>query len=200
MATTKRNPVRLVLWGLVALVAIAATGLYAYSVTGQPTAAAIDTLGAGDYQLATAEGGPFTRETLTGGPSMLFFGFTHCPDVCPTTLAEMASWYEALGAEGEALRAWFVTVDPERDTAEVVRDYVSWTGRVTGVVGSPEEVAKMAKAWGAFYQKVEDGDGYTMNHTASVFLLDRNGNFQSTIAYGEATETAVGKLRKLIAG
>lgn len=187
---------RTVLWTLVAVAALGATGLYFYSTTRAPQAAG---LGAGDYQLVTASGEKFTRASLNGNPSMLFFGFTNCPDVCPTTLAEMTSWYETLGEEARDLKAYLVTVDPARDTAEVLGDYVSWTERVVGVTGTPEEIDKAAKAWAIFYEKVplEDG-GYTMDHTASVLLLDRNGEFQGTIAYQENSETAIGKLRKLL--
>ncbi len=188
---------RLVLWVLVAAVGLGAAGLYAYSAT-RPSVA--QNLGDGDYQLATTEGEPFTRQSFVGNPSMLFFGFTHCPEVCPTSLAEMTSWYEALGDEAKDLKAYFVTVDPERDTAELVGDYVAWTGHVTGVTGTPEEIDKAAKAWAIYYQKVplEDGD-YTMDHTASIFLLNSEGNFEGTIAYREDSATALAKLRKLLA-
>jgi protein SCO1 len=121
--------------------------------------------------------------------------------VCPTTMAEMASWFETLGDEGKDLRAYFVSVDPERDTPAVLGDYVSWVSdRITGITGSPDQVARIAKSWGVFYEKVPlDGGGYTMDHTASVFLLDSNGEFEGTIAYGEDQATALGKLRNLLA-
>lgn len=188
---------RLVLWVLVGAVGLGAAGLYAYSAT-RPSVT--QNLGDGDYQLATTAGEPFTRQSFVGNPSMLFFGFTHCPEVCPTSLAEMTSWYEALGDEAKDLKAYFVTVDPERDTAELVGDYVAWTGHVTGVTGTPEEVEKAAKAWAIYYQKVplDDGD-YTMDHTASIFLLNSEGNFEGTIAYREDSATALAKLRKLLA-
>ncbi|UYN99214.1 MAG: SCO family protein [Devosia sp.] len=189
---------RVVLWALVAVAAVGATGLYVYTTMTRPGEVAA--LGQGDYQLVTAEGEPFSHDSLKGKPSMLFFGFTHCPEVCPTSLAEMASWYEALGDEARDLNAWFISVDPSRDTAEVIGDYVSWTGRVTGVTGSEEEVAKTAQSWGAYYAKVplEDGD-YTMDHTASVFLINAEGEFEGTIAYRESSDTAIAKLRRLLA-
>jgi protein SCO1/2 len=190
--------IRTLLWSLVAVVALGATGLYAYSAFTRP--AAVASLGAGDYQLQTAEGVPFSRASLDGNPSLLFFGFTHCPEVCPTTMAEMTAWYEALGDEAKDLKAYFVTVDPERDTAEVVGDYVAWTGHVTGITGSVEEIEKAAKAWGIFHQKVPlEGGDYTMDHTASVFLLNKAGEFEGTIAYREDSGTAVEKIRKLLA-
>lgn len=191
--------IRTILWTLVAIAALGATGLYVYTTMTRPAQAVA--LGQGDYQLVTASGEAFTKQSLRGKPSMLFFGFTHCPEVCPTSLAEMASWYEALGEEADDLNAFFVTVDPERDTAEVIGDYVSWTGRVTGVTGTPEEVARAAQSWGVYYEKVPlEGGDYTMDHTASVFLVNAQGDFEGTIAYRENSDTALAKLRRLLEG
>ncbi|WP_375598679.1 SCO family protein [Devosia sp. Naph2] len=191
--------IRTVLWTLVAVAALGATGLYVYTTMTRPAQAVA--LGQGDYELVTATGEAFNRDSLKGSPSMLFFGFTHCPDVCPTSLAEMAVWYEALGDEADGLNAFFVSVDPERDTAEIIGDYVSWTGRVIGVTGSPDEVAKAAKSWGVYYAKVPlEGGDYTMDHTASVFLVNANGEFEGTIAYRENSDTALAKLRRLLQG
>jgi protein SCO1/2 len=193
------TPLRTILWTLVAVAALGATGLYAYTTMFRSAQAA--TLGDGDYQLATASGEPFTRDSLDGSPSMLFFGFTHCPEVCPTSLAEMTAWYETLGEEADDLRAWFVTVDPERDTAEVIGDYVAWTKHVTGVTGSREEIDKAIAAWAIYAEKIPlEGGDYTMDHTASVLLLNRNGEFEGTIGYREDSITAIEKLRRLIAG
>lgn len=197
MASLKQA--RTVLWTLVAVAALSATGLYAYTTIIRPSP--VDGIGQGDYRLQTAAGDTFTRASFNGTPSMLFFGFTHCPDVCPTTLADMTNWYEQLGAEADDLKAYFVTVDPERDTPEIIADYVAWTENVVGVTGSLEEIDKAAKAWAVYYAKVPfDDGGYTMDHTASVFLLDRNGNFQGTIGYQEGSDTALAKLRRLIRG
>lgn len=191
--------IRTVLWTLVAVAALGATGLYVYTTMTRPAQAVA--LGQGDYELVTATGEAFNRDSLKGSPSMLFFGFTHCPEVCPTSLAEMTVWYETLGDEADGLNAFFVTVDPERDTAEIIGDYVSWTGRATGVTGTLEEVAKAARSWGVYYEKVplESGD-YTMDHTASVFLVNANGEFEGTIAYRENSDTALAKLRRLLEG
>lgn len=191
--------IRTVLWTLVAVAALGATGLYVYTTMTRPAQAVA--LGQGDYELVTATGAAFNRDSLKGSPSMLFFGFTHCPDVCPTSLAEMTVWYEALGDNADDLNAFFVSVDPERDTAGVIGDYVSWTGHVTGVTGSPDEIAKAAKSWGVYYEKVPlEGGDYTMDHTASVFLVNAEGEFEGTIAYRENSDTALAKLRRLLEG
>jgi len=186
---------RVVLWALVVVVALAAGYLYIFM---KPESGRF---GGGDYALTTGTGQPFTAASFTGAPSMLFFGYTHCPDVCPTTLSEMAGWFEQLGAEGKPLRAFFVTVDPERDTAGVINDYVhAVSDRVTGVTGTRPEIDKVEAAWGVYAKQVplKDGD-YTMDHTATVYLIDSRGQFQGTIAYQEDSATAVAKLKNLIA-
>ncbi|KFC61338.1 Cytochrome oxidase biogenesis protein Sco1/SenC/PrrC, putative copper metallochaperone [Devosia sp. LC5] len=193
--------IRIWLWAGIAVMAVILAG--ATFLLRQPGSAATASagFGGGTYSLVDQRGRPVDQTMFQGHPSALFFGFTHCPEVCPTTMAEMSTWFEALGDEGKNLQAYFVTVDPERDTPEILGDYVSWVSdRITGVTGSPEEIAKIVKAWGVYAAKVPlEGDDYTMDHTASVFLLDTKGEFQGTIAYGEDSATAIGKLRNLLA-
>lgn len=153
------------------------------------------------FALVDQKGEGITEAAFRGHPSVVFFGFTHCPEVCPTTLYEMDGWLKTLGDEGKDLRAYFVSVDPERDTPEVMDRYVgNVSERITGITGDPEKVAAMAKSFGIFWRKVDTDNGdYTVDHTATVLLLGRNGNFFGTIAYGENPDTAVAKLRRLIA-
>ncbi|WP_108880781.1 SCO family protein [Anderseniella sp. Alg231-50] len=151
------------------------------------------------FNLTDHNGNPITEKALAGSPSAVFFGFTHCPEVCPTTLYEMASWLNTLGPDGKSIKAFFITVDPERDTPEIMKSYVSnFTDRIVGITGKPADIAELAKSWHVYWKKIplESGD-YTMDHTASVFLIDAKGNFKSTIAFRENTDTAVAKLRKL---
>ncbi|WP_439599635.1 SCO family protein [Devosia sp.] len=187
---------RLALWGLVGVAAVAATLLF-FVTRPAPDSGGI---GGGSYALVDQRGNPVDQSMLVGQPSLLFFGYTHCPDVCPTTMGEMAGWFADLGDEAKTLKAFFVTVDPERDTPEILDGYVSWVSdRVTGVTGKPEEIAKMVKAWKVLGEKVPgQGSDYTMNHTASVFLVNAQGGFEGTIAYEEATPVALGKIRKLL--
>jgi protein SCO1/2 len=187
---------RLALWALVALAAVAATLLFFVT----PPVPESGGIGGGSYALVDQRGTPVDQSMLVGQPSLLFFGYTHCPDVCPTTMGEMAGWFAELGKEAETLKAFFVTVDPERDTPEILDGYVSWVShRVTGVTGKPEEIAKMVKAWRVVGEKVPgEGSDYTMNHTASVFLVNAKGGFEGTIAYQEDPATAVAKIRKLL--
>jgi protein SCO1/2 len=194
--------IRIVAWTAVVVVALILAGVYALGRHPGGTPAAAN-FGQGDYRLETAAGQPFTEASLAGAPSLLFFGYTHCPDVCPTTMADMALWFHELGPEGKALRAFFVSVDPSRDTPAVLGDYVkAVSDRITGVTGSQAETDKIEQAWGIYAAKVPAADGgadYTMNHTATVYLVDSKGRFQGTIAYQEDDATALKKLRNLIA-
>ncbi|MEO3385528.1 SCO family protein [Mesorhizobium sp. CAU 1741] len=154
------------------------------------------------FSLVDDRGEPFTEAAFKGSPSAVFFGFTHCPEVCPTTLFELDGWLEQLGDEGADINAYFVTVDPERDTPEIIGTYVgNMSDRIVGVSGEPDKVHEMARSFGIYWKKVElEGDDYTMDHTASVLLLDRAGDFAGTIAYGENPENAIAKLKRLAAG
>ena len=152
-----------------------------------------------DFALVDHNGAPITQAAFEGRPTLVFFGFTHCPEVCPTTLYEMAGWFDALGEEGRDLQAFFISVDPERDTPEIMKGYAAaFTDRVTGITGDSDEIAKVIAAWHVYAARIPTDDGdYTMDHTASVFLLDRHGAFKGTIAYGESPETAIAKLKRL---
>ncbi|CDX13162.1 Electron transport protein SCO1/SenC [Mesorhizobium sp. ORS 3324] len=154
------------------------------------------------FALTDEKGAPITEAAFRGHPSLVFFGYTNCPDVCPTTLFEMAGWLKTLGDGGKDLHGYFVTVDPERDTPEVMKTYVSsLSDRITGITGDPDKVHAMAKAYGIYWRKVDAGNGnYSMDHTASVLLLNAKGEFAGTIAYGESADTAIAKLKRLAAG
>lgn len=192
---------RTVAWigGGLASLALLATGLFLVA-PGDRTEA--DILGRGDYILATTGGDAFTEDTLKGAPSAVFFGFAQCPEVCPTTLADIDHWNATLVEEGRSpLRAFFVTVDPERDSLEMMEDYVTWATGVIGVSGSPEEVTKAMRAFRIYARKqpLEGGD-YTMDHSAMVLLFDADGRPTGTVAYREEPEQALDKFRRLVLG
>ncbi|SMO34055.1 SCO family protein [Paracoccus laeviglucosivorans] len=193
--------IRLLLWSLVALALMAAAWFLLISPRLQTLSeSGIDSLGRGDYQLVASDGTPFTQDTLKGAASAVFFGFTHCPDVCPTTLGDIAGWQEELGEQGKSLRVFFVTVDPERDTPETLGEYVSWVPGVTGVSGSAEEVAKATRAFRIYAKKVPtEGGDYTMDHSAMVLLFDANGNYAGLIGYQEDPERVRDSLNRLLA-
>jgi protein SCO1/2 len=156
----------------------------------------------GDFSLVDQRGEPVSEAIFRGKPSVTLFGFTHCPDVCPTGLMQMTRWAEELGPDADKLRFIFVTVDPERDTAEVMHEYVSaFSDRIVGITGEPDDVNAMVKDYKIFSRKVPlDGGGYTMDHTASMILHDADGNFVGTIDNAEPSETGLGKLKRLVAG
>ncbi len=155
------------------------------------------------FQLVAQDGKPITEQAFRGKPSAVFFGFTHCPEVCPTTLFELDGWLAKVDPDGKKLNAYFITVDPERDTPEIIGEYVSNVSkRIVGISGPPEKIADVIKGFRVYAKKVpldeKDPKGdYTMDHTASVFLLDGAGRFAGTIAYEENPETAVQKLENL---
>lgn len=152
-------------------------------------------------QLTTQHGARFDGARLKGRPAAVFFGFTHCPDICPTTLLEMTQHLDALGPDAERLDVLFVTVDPERDTAAHLKTYVgSFHPRITALTGSPLEIAAAVHAFGATYDKVIAKDGtYTMDHTTKVFLLDRYGLVASHLESRQTQKEQRDILRKLLA-
>ena len=191
---------RLALWALV-VVALAGFAWLKFAPVQLTDVADLGTtqLGHGDYRLAATDGSTFTQDTLKGGPSAVFFGFTHCPDVCPTTLGDIATWQEELGPQAKDLRVFFVTVDPERDPVETLRDYVSWVPGVIGVSGSSEEIAKAVKAFRIYARKSPTkSGGYTMDHSSTMLLFDRNGQYAGLIGYQEEHERAMTSLRRLL--
>lgn len=156
----------------------------------------------GPFQLASSKGGTVNSRDLVGKPYAVFFGFTHCPEVCPTTLYEMSQSLTALGPEAEGFRVFFITVDPERDTVEAMADYIgNFDPRIEALVPTPEQLQKLAADFRVFYERVPTSDGgYTMNHTALVYLMDATGQFSGTIAFEEAKEMRHRKLLKLLGG
>ncbi len=133
----------------------------------------------GPFQLTDQNGKSVTEKSLQGKPSIMFFGFTHCPDICPTALFEMSEILKAMGKDGDRINAVFVSVDPERDTPDAMKNYLgSFDPRLVGLTGDPAAVAKMTSSYRVYAKKVplKDGD-YTMDHTALIYLMDRNGKF-----------------------
>lgn len=148
--------------------------------TGQP-------LVGGDFQLVNQDGRPVDQTLLNGKWSLVFFGFTYCPEFCPTTLAELAAVQQRLGDKADDLQIVFVSIDPERDTPQQLKDYLSSDGfpkGTIGLTGTPDQVAQAAKAYRAYYEKVGEGDGYTMNHSLTVYLMGPDGKFRTAVAYG----------------
>jgi len=183
---------------LVTAALLAAVTGYVYLTRGEAVVSVADI--GGPFRLASANGGVVDSRDLAGKPYAVFFGFTRCPEVCPTTMAEMSAALTELGDQGRDLRVFFVTVDPDRDTAAFLKDYLSsFDPRIEALVPNTEELAAMARDFRAFYAKSPTSDGgYTMDHTATVFLMNREGKLASTISYGEEQASRMAKLRKLL--
>jgi protein SCO1/2 len=133
----------------------------------------------GPFQLTDQSGQTVTEKEMQGRPTLIFFGFTHCPDVCPTSLFEMSEVLRAMGPDADRVNAYFISVDPERDTADAMKDYLSsFDPHLKGLTGPPQDLAKVISEYRVYAKKVPLKDGeYTMDHTALVYLMDRDGKF-----------------------
>jgi protein SCO1/2 len=194
--------VRYALWGLVAIAAIALGLLLSDALRGDDPPIA-EALQFGEpFALVTHTGDAITSDDLLGHPSLMFFGFTFCPDVCPTALAEVSGWLQELGSESEDLAVYFVTVDPERDQPAPLGEYLSvFDPKIVGITGSVDDVHAMLDGYHVFYERYEaEGVGYLMDHYSSFYLLDASGDFVGAIAYNELREDALARIRRLVDG
>jgi protein SCO1/2 len=197
--------VRLVIWASVAVAAVALAWLLlrpspqGIQLQSTPTGIALG----GPFTLTGADGRPFSSAQLAGKPYAMFFGFTHCPDVCPTTLARLASLRQRLGQDEDAFRIVFVSVDPERDTPEAVGAYAKlFNTPIIGLTGSRAQIDQVARQHAIYQAKAADAeapDGYTVDHGATVLLFDRAGKFVATIAPEEGDPAALDKLKRITA-
>jgi len=151
-----------------------------------------------ELRLTDHTGKPRTLADFKGKVVVIFFGFTHCPDVCPTALAELANAAKELGKDAGRMQVLFVTVDPERDTPEKLKDYVSsFHPRVFGLTGTPAEIEAVTRAYRAYAKKVPlDGGGYTMDHSAIVYLMDKDGRFVAPFNLKRSAEQAAADLKR----
>jgi protein SCO1/2 len=153
----------------------------------------------GPFRLTDQNGRTVTEQDFKGAPFLVFFGFTHCPDVCPTTLFEVSEILRTLGPDAARVKVAFITVDPERDTPTALKDYLSsFDPLMAGLNGEPAAIAAVAKAYRVYYKKVPLDEGYTMDHTAIVYLMDKDGNFVSPFNLKRTTEAAAADLRRYL--
>ncbi|BAF87337.1 electron transport SCO1/SenC protein [Azorhizobium caulinodans ORS 571] len=206
MTTTSQPIGRRRLPLLLLLIALAIAGAIALSVyvsnflLGREPS--VRTSVGGPFRLASSKGEVLSSDDLKGKPFAIFFGFTHCPDVCPTTLWDMSQSLERLRTGGLGLPVLFVSLDPERDTPQVLASYIdAFDTQIVGLSGTSEEIARLARAYRVYWKRVPGKDGdYTLDHTATVYLMDARGQFAGTIGYGEDASSRDAKLRRLIAG
>lgn len=195
---------RLIRSGALALATLVAAAVIVYvlGTRGRDAVTAPAGTVGGPFTLTTQSGAKLSDADLKGAPFTVFFGFTHCPEVCPTTLWEMSEALKALGPEADRLKVLFISVDPARDDPEALARYLqSFDRRIVGLTGSEEEIAAVGKAYRAYWRKVPTGDGdYTMDHTALIYLMNAAGEFVGTIAYEEQADVRIAKLKRLVAG
>jgi protein SCO1/2 len=181
--------------GLVLCVSLGLLASGLLSPSGAPRTAAIG----GPFRLTDQNGRMVTEQDLKGAPFLVFFGFTHCPEVCPTTLFEVSEILRKLGPDADRVRAVFITIDPDRDTSAALKDYLSsFDPRMLGLTGDPAEIAAVAKAYRVYYKKVPLEQDYTMDHTTIVYLMDKEGRFVSPFNLKRTTEAAAADLRRYL--
>lgn len=191
-------------WLMAVVLSAATTLLVAACDPGKPAFNAIDLTGAPyarDFALTDSNGKLRTLADFHGKVVAVFFGYTHCPDVCPTTMADLAQIRQKLGRAGDGLQVVFVTLDPERDTNQLLTSYVpKFDPSFIALRGDPDQIARTAKEFKVFYQKVAgDGpDSYTLDHTAGTFVFDRDGKIRLFVKYGEAPDAVEADLRRLL--
>lgn len=154
----------------------------------------------GAFSLTDQYGQTVTEQSLRGKPSIMFFGFTNCPEVCPTTLYEITQMLEQLGNDADKINTVFVSVDPERDTQAQLAQYLTaFDPHIIGLTGPVDEIARTAKAFRVYYKKVPlDGGDYTVDHTALVYMFDKDGEFIAPLNTKQGPETAAAAVRKLL--
>lgn len=164
-----------------------------------PIAPAVAAVG-GPFHLEDQDGKPFGDANMKGRPFLVFFGYTHCPDVCPTTLFEISQVLGKLGPDADRTGALFITVDPERDTAAVLKDYLSnFDPHLRGLTGDRVAIDAVIKAYRVYAKKIPlQGGDYTMDHTAIVYLMDKEGRFVAPFNMKQTPEAAAAQLRRYL--
>lgn len=189
--------IRLVVWASIAVL----TAALGFLLLAPPkdTGTGVAAVG-GPFRLTASDGSIVDSAVLKGKPFAIFFGFTHCPDICPTSMLEITNDLTALGNKARDFRVYFVTVDPARDDAKLLKEYTgSFDPRIIGLIPKDDaELAAITKSYRAIYRKVDTPSGYTMDHTASIYLMDAKGAFFGTLDSKETPAIRQSKLRRLI--
>jgi protein SCO1/2 len=176
-------------------------GLIVYLTGGSalPAGPAIAGVG-GPFHLEDQNGKPFSDADMKGRPYLVFFGFTHCPDICPTTLFDISQVMAKLGKDADRAGAVFITVDPERDTPALMKDYLSnFDPHLRGLTGDRPSIDAALKAYRVYAKKIPlEGGDYTMDHTAIVYLMDKNGRFVAPFNLKQTPDAAAAELRRYL--
>ncbi len=192
-----RRKVTVIALTIAASVAGVAVGLFIFRpVTSLPLAIKIG----GSFTLTSHKGTPFRSGQLDGRAYALQFGFTHCPDICPTVLQDFTNLLQQLGTNADRLQVLFVSVDPQRDTPKALARYLAnFDPRIIGLTGPVADIRRLARAYRASFRKVPAAGGYTIDHTASVFLVNTKGQFAGVLDLRETEASKLAKLRSLLA-
>ncbi|WP_142779620.1 SCO family protein [Agrobacterium sp. T29] len=193
---TARNPLLPIFAGCAAIFVSLLVGVMVWVGLDSPRPGPFRT----HFSLVDDRGNPVDQSIFKGSPSLVYFGYTHCPEACPTTLFEVAGYLKALGKDGAPLKTYFSSVDPERDTPEVMHGYVTaFTDRITGVTGEPEEMRKVIDGWMVHAAKLPSDDGdYHMSHTMSLLLIGADGRLKGLLPYGADPDQALKTIRSTL--
>jgi protein SCO1 len=153
----------------------------------------------GPFELVDQDDHTVNDKTFLGRPSVILFGYTSCPDVCPTTLIDVSNWLKALGTLADKLNVLFISIDPERDTPNHLREFLSsFDPRIRGLTGTNKQIAAVAKEFRVYYKRVEESDGsYSMDHPGAIYLMDKAGNFVGPLSFQTENSVAIERLRSL---
>lgn len=189
------------LWGMAGAALLAFGGLMLWQKPAPPSGGREPAFRAA-FELTDHDGVIRTERDFAGRWMLIFFGFANCPDVCPTTLAEVAAVMEGLGPDAARVQPIFISIDPERDTPQALAEFVPrFHPSIIGLTGTPEQIAATAETFPIYYERIEEAsapDGYTMGHTSHLFLFDPQGGFVASWAYGTPAEEILADLRQRI--
>jgi protein SCO1/2 len=178
-----------------ALLAIIVTNTNWFGSASGPPGIAIG----GPFQLVDQDNKPISDKDFLGKPTAIFFGYTNCPDACPTTLMDMSDRLKALGPDGDKFNVLFISLDPQRDTPALLKSYLeSFDPRIRAATGTEAEVKDVAQKFRVYYKKVGDGDSYTFDHSTAVYLMDAKGQLVTLIDYKETQDVALDKMRRAL--
>ncbi|MCG9915474.1 MAG: SCO family protein [Phenylobacterium sp.] len=193
----------LMIIALVAALGLAAGAALFWRIEAPTTGSHTQADVGGPFELVNQDGQTVDQSILEGRWSIVFFGFTYCPDICPATLQSVSAAQAQLGPRADELQTVFISVDPERDTPEQLKTYLSldaFPDGVIGLTGSPEQIEQVAKSYYVFYRKSGEGPDYTVDHSTAAYLMDPKGRFNRVLAYGIAPDEMARLIREAMAG
>jgi protein SCO1/2 len=197
---TRASRLLVIVCALLAGSVVGAIGVYLLFGRGAAQLVPAPSAIGGPFRLVDQNGATVTDKDMQGQPFLVFFGFTHCPDICPTTLFDVSEVLRRLGPDADRVGALFVTVDPERDTPAALKEYLtSFHPRLRGLTGDAEPIAAMLRTYRVYAKKVPlEGGAYTMDHSALVYLMDKQGRFVAPFSLKRRPEEAAADLRRYL--